>query len=75
MMSFPAEIPAAHAPRIRKRDLYHDASVFNDLDEYVFQVGCLKLETLQDIFKFEFTMCKHGSYNFKHIMVVEDGEL
>lgn len=38
-MTLPAKIPEAHAPRIRKRDLYHDPIVFNELDKYVFKVA------------------------------------
>jgi len=34
----PTELPDAHAPRGRKRDLYHSPDVFKELDEDVFQV-------------------------------------
>ena len=38
-MALPAEIPEPHPPNCRKRDLYYDASVFKELDEYVFSVS------------------------------------
>jgi len=34
----PTELPEAHPPRGRKRDLYHSPEVFKELDEDVFQV-------------------------------------
>jgi len=34
----PTELPDPHAPRGRKRDLYHTPDVFKELDEDVFQV-------------------------------------
>jgi len=39
----PSELPDAHAPRGRKRDLYHDPDVFKELDEDVFQVRSTSL--------------------------------
>jgi len=38
-LMLPSELPDAHAPLGRKRDIYHDPSVFKELDEDVFQVG------------------------------------
>ena len=35
----PIELPEFHPPNCRKRDLYYDAAVFKDLDEYVFSVS------------------------------------
>ena len=40
-LMLPTELPDPHAPRGRKRDLYHDPSVFKELDEDVFQVCAL----------------------------------
>ena len=42
----PAELPEAHPPRGRKRDLYHDPSVFNELDDDVVKVSVV-LEIVQ----------------------------
>ena len=35
----PIELPEFHPPNCRKRDLYYDADVFKELDEYVFSVS------------------------------------
>ena len=37
-LMLPTELPEAHAPHGRKRDLYHNPDVFKELDEDVFQV-------------------------------------
>jgi hypothetical protein len=47
----PAELPEAHAPRGRKRDLYHDPSVFTELDEDVFAVAESEQSTFTDLVK------------------------
>ena len=37
-LMLPSELPEAHPPRGRKRDLYHHPDVFKELDEDVFMV-------------------------------------
>jgi len=37
-LMLPTELPEAHAPRGRKRDLYYEPSVFEELDKDVFEV-------------------------------------
>ena len=39
-LMLPTELPEPHAPRGRKRDLYHDPSVFDELDNDVVMVSC-----------------------------------
>lgn len=36
-LALPTELPDPHPPMLRKRDLYHDPSVFRELDEDVFK--------------------------------------
>lgn len=38
-IALPTELPDPHPPMLRKRDLYHDPSVFQELDEDVFKVA------------------------------------
>lgn len=40
-LALPTELPDPHPPMLRKRDLYHDPSVFRELDEDVFKACCL----------------------------------
>ena len=39
----PVELPEIHPPNCRKRDLYYDAEVFKELDEYVFSVSTVSV--------------------------------
>lgn len=50
-LMLPSELPDAHAPRGRKRDLYHDPDVFKELDEDVFQVAESEQSTFTDLVK------------------------
>ncbi|KAI0236666.1 Hillarin [Lamellibrachia satsuma] len=45
----PVELPEFHPPNCRKRDLYYDAAVFKDLDEYVFSVAEKDQSTFTDL--------------------------
>ena len=46
-LSLPTDIPPPHAPPIRKRDLYTDTSVFDELDRDVIKVRakCARVES------------------------------
>ena len=49
-ISLPTELPPPHAPACRKRDLYYDASVFQELDEDVFKVSAISQLSIIFIF-------------------------
>lgn len=51
VITLPADIPDPHPPQLRKRDLYHDPSVFEELDADVFQVsGQVEADDVSEIY-------------------------